>query len=92
MKIEGTEEERQMLLLALACLSCARPGWDDALNRLALKMERPTSGPDGPSGDLPGNLPGDIPARATLYDQFRATMRTTAWHRFQDQLDLLDNE
>src|SRR6185312_17076508 len=33
------EEERQSVLLALAMLSLERPGWDDALNRIALKMD-----------------------------------------------------
>jgi hypothetical protein len=34
-----SEEERQMLLLALAKLSIERPGWDNALNRFALKHD-----------------------------------------------------
>ena len=32
------EGERQMMLMALAHLAVERPGWDDALNRLALKF------------------------------------------------------
>jgi len=34
-----TEEERQMMLLALAKLALERPGWNDTLNELALKMD-----------------------------------------------------
>ena len=34
-----SEQERQMLLLALAKLSLERPGWEDALNRFALKHD-----------------------------------------------------
>jgi hypothetical protein len=33
------EEERQAVLLALAKLSIERPGWDDMLNLIALKMD-----------------------------------------------------
>jgi hypothetical protein len=33
------EGERQLLLMALAHLAVERPGWDDALNRLALKAD-----------------------------------------------------
>jgi len=36
---EPTEEERQLLLLALAKLAIERPGWDAALNKLALKHD-----------------------------------------------------
>jgi len=39
-----TEEERQLLLLALAKLSLERPGWDDVCNRLALKFDAPDDG------------------------------------------------
>lgn len=37
--IELEEEERQAMLLALAVLSLQRPGWDDMLNRIALRMD-----------------------------------------------------
>lgn len=33
-----------MLLMALAHLSVERPGWDDALNRLALKVDSDEGG------------------------------------------------
>jgi len=33
------EGERQMLLLALAHLANERPGWDDTLNRIALRID-----------------------------------------------------
>lgn len=35
-------DEGQMILLALAKLSLERPGWDDALNEIALKMDNRT--------------------------------------------------
>jgi uncharacterized protein HemY len=38
------EAERQMVLLALARLSIERPGWDDAINRLALKVDDERNG------------------------------------------------
>jgi hypothetical protein len=42
MKLE--EAERQMVLLALARLSIERPGWDAALNRLAMKIDNDREG------------------------------------------------
>jgi len=39
-----TEEERQMLLLALAVLVSQRPGWDYACNEIALKMDNNKDG------------------------------------------------
>jgi hypothetical protein len=39
MDVEIDEGERQMLILAMATLAVERPGWDYALNRLALKMD-----------------------------------------------------
>lgn len=39
------EEERQMILIALAHLAIERPGWNDALSRIALKMDNQL--PDG---------------------------------------------
>jgi hypothetical protein len=38
------ESERQAVLLALAKLSLERPGWDDMLNRIALKMDNASAG------------------------------------------------
>ena len=41
----GGDEDRQMLLLlALAHLSVERPGWDDALNRIACRMDNVDDG------------------------------------------------
>lgn len=40
-----TEEERQMVLLALAELSIARPGWVEGLGKIALLMDEPN--PEG---------------------------------------------
>jgi hypothetical protein len=44
LSLELDEAERQMLLLALAHLSVERPGWDDALNRIACKIDNITDG------------------------------------------------
>jgi len=38
------EAERQLVLMALAHLSIARPGWDDALNRIARKIDTNQAG------------------------------------------------
>jgi len=57
------EEERQSVLLALAMLSLERPGWDDALNRIALKMDAKNDREQ---------------TRAMLYDHFRAIHRASA--------------
>jgi hypothetical protein len=38
------EEERQMVLMALAHLACERPGWDDALSRIALRIDNARDG------------------------------------------------
>ena len=60
------EGERQMMLMALAHLSIERPGWDDALNRLALKA----------SGDAIGRPV----QRSTVYDYFRRLRRVALEH------------
>jgi len=44
MNVEITEEERQMLLLALGHLARERPGWDWALNEIAKKLDNITDG------------------------------------------------
>ncbi len=46
--LDVTEEERQMLLLALAHTSLERPGWTDALRRLARKFYIPRHGAPPP--------------------------------------------
>ncbi len=38
------EGERQMMLMALAHLSVERPGWDDALQRLAMQLDNEQNG------------------------------------------------
>jgi hypothetical protein len=38
------EGERQMMLMALAHLAIERPGWDDALNRLACRIDSVVAG------------------------------------------------
>jgi hypothetical protein len=50
------EGERQMILLALAHLSNERPGWDDALNRIASRID---------------NEDSKHPGRAEMYDEFK---------------------
>ena len=47
-KVEITEEERQLILMALAHLAVERPGWDDALSRIAMLMDNvvPDLGPE----------------------------------------------
>jgi hypothetical protein len=42
--LELDESERQMLLLALARLSLERPGWEDALHRIALRIDNEEDG------------------------------------------------
>lgn len=42
--LELDESERQMVVMALAHLSVERPGWDDALNRLALRIDNNSDG------------------------------------------------
>lgn len=41
LKIEIEEDERQVILLALAHLAVERPGWRNMLERVALKMDNP---------------------------------------------------
>lgn len=41
MKLELDESERQIVLLALARLAVERPGWDDALCRIAARVDNP---------------------------------------------------
>jgi len=38
------EGERQMMLMALAHLAVERPGWDDALQRLAKQLDNEENG------------------------------------------------
>jgi len=38
------EGQRQMMLMALAHLSVERPGWDDALQRLAIQLDNEHEG------------------------------------------------
>ena len=42
--LELDEGERQMLLMALAHLAVERPGWDDALMRVALRIDNEDNG------------------------------------------------
>lgn len=62
MQIEIDEAERQLILSALALESIKKPGFDDALNRIALKMDNRVKSIDSVEGDRD---------RAELYDRFR---------------------
>jgi hypothetical protein len=57
------EEDRQMVLLALAVLSLESPGFDHACNEIAKRIDNVGPGPHG------------FPPRAETYDVFRATRR-----------------
>jgi hypothetical protein len=43
-QLDLSESDRQMVLLALAHLSVERPGWDEALNLLALQIDNQRGG------------------------------------------------
>lgn len=58
-RLDMDESQRQMILMALAHLSIERPGWDDALNRIALQIDNP----------IGGRLRGE------MYDEFRTLKR-----------------
>jgi hypothetical protein len=38
------EADRQLVLIALAHLSIERPGWDNALNRIAVEIDQASEG------------------------------------------------
>jgi hypothetical protein len=42
--IDLQEDERQLVLMALAVLSLTFPGWDDAVNRIALRIDNDKGG------------------------------------------------
>lgn len=44
MQVELDEGERQAVLFAIAKLSIERPGWDDMLNRIAVRMDNVEDG------------------------------------------------
>jgi len=44
MTIEIAEEDRQLMVMALAHLAVERPGWDDALGRIAERMDNLVGG------------------------------------------------
>jgi hypothetical protein len=66
LKLELSEEDRQLVLLALAVLSLESPGFDDALNRIALRVDNKVKRPDIIEGDQD---------RAEVYDKFREIRR-----------------
>jgi hypothetical protein len=72
MIVDITEEERQMIILALAKLSLERPGWDRTLNELALKMDNKSVPPQTAWERISDYIPRD---RAVMYDQFRELHR-----------------
>jgi hypothetical protein len=61
-KVDLDEGERQIVLMALAALSIERPGWDAALNEIAMKIDNV----DRAKGAEPTR-----PPRAKMYDAFR---------------------
>jgi hypothetical protein len=71
------EADRQMLLLALARLSIERPGWDHALNLLALQFDVPAETMKvDPKAGMSEKMTRDAleiheKPRAVLYDAFR---------------------
>lgn len=44
MKIEIDEAQRQLILISLAHMSVRRPGWDHALNDIALMIDEDENG------------------------------------------------
>ncbi len=62
------EEDRQMVLLALAVLSLESPGFDHALNEIAKRIDNVVPGEHG------------FPTRAEVYDKFREARRIGAYH------------
>jgi hypothetical protein len=62
-KVELEDGERQLVLLALAELSLSRPGFDFALNNIAVKMDNAMVGFESES------------RRGELYDAFRELNR-----------------
>jgi hypothetical protein len=44
MTLELDEGDRQAVLLALARLAVERPGWDDMLNRIAMRIDNVNEG------------------------------------------------
>jgi len=65
-RVDLEEGDRQLVLMALAHLSLERPGWDYALNLIAMKMDNI----DRAQGAEPAREP-----RAKLYDTFRELKR-----------------
>lgn len=70
MTLELDESERQMVLMALAHLSIERPGWDDALNRIALRIDNEST---VRAPEL--HRPDDRSPRAAMFDGFREIHR-----------------
>lgn len=66
-----SEEERQMVLLALAVLSLESPGFDDMLNKIALRIDNRLEKIDSIQGDRD---------RAEVYESFRESRRKPIGH------------
>lgn len=70
-ELELPEEDRQMVLLALAVLSLESPGFDHALNEIAKRIDNVEKRVDSVEGDRD---------RALTYDAFRETRRKPVGH------------
>jgi hypothetical protein len=68
LSLDLPEEDRQMVLLALAVLSLESPGFDDALNRIALRIDNHYV------------RRVDDSERAVTYDEFRDARRKPIGH------------
>ena len=73
MKLEIEEDERLLIILALATLEERSPGFDYALNKIALKFDQSVRVPIGPPGPFQ-----TFDTRAAMYDGFRGHR----WSRF----------
>ena len=67
-----SEEQRQLVLMSLALLSIARPGFDYALHAIAVQIDNLEKEPA--RGTQPRRM------RADLYDRFRALLESE-WKR-----------
>lgn len=66
-QLELEEEERQMVLMALAQLAVRRPGWDYALNHIALRIDNRVGLPDRATAEVPEGHE----SRAEMFDKFK---------------------
>lgn len=67
--LELEEEERQLVLMALAQLAVRRPGWDYILNHIALRIDNHIGLPETPTIDQAQE--GSVESRGEMFDQFK---------------------